>query len=231
MVGVPTEPSASGGTARRSSTPRSPGTVAASGSCPSRRAREERLADLLDGVEQNHYSWTWPVPDDVRRAAVAELPPVGAGALRPARSPPDARDDDRVASLRPPRLPAPRGLTSRYPYGSVRHSRAVTARRRPRGCRRRGREDLVRQGARRLARARCVLSHALHYGTGVFEGIRAYATDRGPAVWHLEERLKRLFRSAKLYHMDIPYSHEALTEARGRDSARTAWTRATSDRS
>jgi branched-chain amino acid aminotransferase len=58
-----------------------------------------------------------------------------------------------------------------------------------------------------------VLSHALHYGTGVFEGIRAYATDRGPAVWHLEEHLKRLFRSAKLYHMDIPYSHEALTEA------------------
>ena len=54
-----------------------------------------------------------------------------------------------------------------------------------------------------------VLSHALHYGTGVFEGIRAYATDRGPAVWHLEEHLKRLFRSAKLYHMDIPYSHEA----------------------
>ncbi|HEX5949776.1 MAG TPA: branched-chain amino acid transaminase [Actinomycetota bacterium] len=57
-----------------------------------------------------------------------------------------------------------------------------------------------------------VLSHALHYGTGVFEGIRAYATDRGPAVWHLDEHLKRLFRSAKLYHMDIPYSMEAITE-------------------
>jgi branched-chain amino acid aminotransferase len=57
-----------------------------------------------------------------------------------------------------------------------------------------------------------VLSHALHYGTGVFEGIRAYETDRGPAVWHLEEHLKRLFRSAKLYHMEIPFSHEALTE-------------------
>ncbi|HET9724565.1 MAG TPA: branched-chain amino acid transaminase [Actinomycetota bacterium] len=57
-----------------------------------------------------------------------------------------------------------------------------------------------------------VLSHALHYGTGVFEGIRAYETDRGPAVWHLEEHLKRLFRSAKLYHMDIPYSQEAITE-------------------
>jgi branched-chain amino acid aminotransferase len=58
-----------------------------------------------------------------------------------------------------------------------------------------------------------VLSHALHYGSGVFEGIRAYETARGPAVWHLEEHLKRLFRSAKLYHLDIPFSREALTEA------------------
>jgi branched-chain amino acid aminotransferase len=58
-----------------------------------------------------------------------------------------------------------------------------------------------------------VLSHALHYGTGVFEGIRAYETARGPAVWHLEEHLKRFFRSAKLYHMDPPYSIEAMTEA------------------
>jgi branched-chain amino acid aminotransferase len=58
-----------------------------------------------------------------------------------------------------------------------------------------------------------VLSHALHYGTGVFEGIRAYETPRGAAVWHLDEHLKRLFRSAKLYHMDIPYSREAIAEA------------------
>lgn len=58
-----------------------------------------------------------------------------------------------------------------------------------------------------------VLSHALHYGSGVFEGIRAYETARGPAVWHLEEHLKRLYRSAKLYHMDIPFSHEALVQA------------------
>jgi branched-chain amino acid aminotransferase len=46
----------------------------------------------------------------------------------------------------------------------------------------------------------------------VFEGIRAYETSRGAAVWHLEEHLKRLFRSAKLYHMDIPYSVEAITD-------------------
>jgi branched-chain amino acid aminotransferase len=58
-----------------------------------------------------------------------------------------------------------------------------------------------------------VLSHAVHYGTGVFEGIRAYETSRGAAVWHLDEHLKRLFRSAKLYHTEIPYSREALTQA------------------
>jgi branched-chain amino acid aminotransferase len=58
-----------------------------------------------------------------------------------------------------------------------------------------------------------VLSHALHYGSGVFEGIRAYETARGAEVWHLDEHLKRLFRSAKLYHMDIPYSIDAMGEA------------------
>lgn len=58
-----------------------------------------------------------------------------------------------------------------------------------------------------------VLSHALHYGSGVFEGIRAYETPRGSAVWHLDEHLKRLFRSAKLYHMDIPFSQEAIVGA------------------
>lgn len=58
-----------------------------------------------------------------------------------------------------------------------------------------------------------VLSHALHYGSGVFEGIRAYDTQRGPAVWHLDEHLRRLFRSAKLYHMDLPYTHEQLIDA------------------
>jgi len=57
-----------------------------------------------------------------------------------------------------------------------------------------------------------VLSHAVHYGSGVFEGIRAYETARGPAVWHLDDHLKRLFRSAKLYHMDIPFSIEAITD-------------------
>jgi branched-chain amino acid aminotransferase len=58
-----------------------------------------------------------------------------------------------------------------------------------------------------------VLSHALHYGSGVFEGIRAYETSRGAAVWHLDEHLDRLFRSAKLYHMDLPHTHQQLVDA------------------
>jgi branched-chain amino acid aminotransferase len=58
-----------------------------------------------------------------------------------------------------------------------------------------------------------VLSHALHYGSGVFEGIRAYATDRGPAVWHLDAHLERMYASAAIYHMDLPYSKDELIQA------------------
>jgi len=58
-----------------------------------------------------------------------------------------------------------------------------------------------------------VLTHALHYGSGVFEGIRAYKTPKGPAVFRLEEHLKRLVRSAKLYYMPVPYSIESLYDA------------------
>ena len=49
-----------------------------------------------------------------------------------------------------------------------------------------------------------VLSHGLHYGTGVFEGIRAYETDRGTAVFRHREHLERLARSAQLYYMELP---------------------------
>jgi branched-chain amino acid aminotransferase len=58
-----------------------------------------------------------------------------------------------------------------------------------------------------------VLTHALHYGSGVFEGIRAYKTDKGPAVLRLTEHLDRLLRSAKLYYMPVPYSVERLYDA------------------
>jgi branched-chain amino acid aminotransferase len=58
-----------------------------------------------------------------------------------------------------------------------------------------------------------VASHGLHYGTGVFEGIRCYETARGPAVFRLTEHLKRLHNSAKLLSMEIPYSVEELRAA------------------
>ena len=58
-----------------------------------------------------------------------------------------------------------------------------------------------------------VLTHALHYGSGVFEGIRAYETERGTAVFRHQDHLDRLKRSAELYYMDLPYSTEKLREA------------------
>ena len=58
-----------------------------------------------------------------------------------------------------------------------------------------------------------VLTHTLHYGNGVFEGIRAYETDRGPAVFRLTPHIERLFRSAKILCIDIPYSVDELVDA------------------
>ncbi len=58
-----------------------------------------------------------------------------------------------------------------------------------------------------------VLTHTLHYGSGVFEGIRAYPTSRGPAVFRLTDHMRRLHDSAALLHMDLPYSVEELVEA------------------
>jgi branched-chain amino acid aminotransferase len=58
-----------------------------------------------------------------------------------------------------------------------------------------------------------VLSHGLHYGTGVFEGIRAYDTERGTAVFRHREHLDRLLKSAALYYLPIPYGIEELRAA------------------
>ena len=58
-----------------------------------------------------------------------------------------------------------------------------------------------------------VTTHALHYGSSVFEGIRAYAIGDSPAVFCLEPHVDRLFNSAKVYRMDIPYSKEEITKA------------------
>jgi branched-chain amino acid aminotransferase len=57
-----------------------------------------------------------------------------------------------------------------------------------------------------------VLTHALHYGTGVFEGIRAYETPNGTAIFRNQDHLDRLEKSAKLYYMDLPYTPEQLRE-------------------
>jgi branched-chain amino acid aminotransferase len=58
-----------------------------------------------------------------------------------------------------------------------------------------------------------LLTHTLHYGLGVFEGVRAYNTEKGPAIFRLQEHTDRLFRSAKIMGMDIPFDKEALNEA------------------
>ena len=58
-----------------------------------------------------------------------------------------------------------------------------------------------------------VLTHTLHYGTGVFEGIRAYETPDGPAVFRLTEHINRLFNSAKILGMEIPYTVDEIIQA------------------
>ncbi|MEF8829441.1 MAG: branched-chain amino acid transaminase [Halolamina sp.] len=58
-----------------------------------------------------------------------------------------------------------------------------------------------------------VLSHAMHYGTGIFEGVRAYDTEEGTAVFRWEEHLDRFYSSAKPYDMEIGHTREELTEA------------------
>lgn len=58
-----------------------------------------------------------------------------------------------------------------------------------------------------------VLTHTLHYGMGVFEGVRAYKTDKGPAIFRLEDHTDRLFNSAKILGMKMPFDKAALIEA------------------
>ena len=58
-----------------------------------------------------------------------------------------------------------------------------------------------------------VLTHTLHYGMGVFEGVRCYQTPRGPAIFRLADHTDRLFRSARVFAMRLPFTPEALSEA------------------
>ena len=74
-----------------------------------------------------------------------------------------------------------------------------------------------------------VLTHGLHYGTGVFEGIRCYDTEIGPALFRHSEHIERLFNSAALYYMPIPYEREQLRQATleliGRNGLRSCYVR------
>jgi branched-chain amino acid aminotransferase len=74
-----------------------------------------------------------------------------------------------------------------------------------------------------------VLTHAMHYGTGVFEGIRAYDTEVGTAIFRHDDHLRRLEQSSKLYYMELPYSRAQLREATheliGRNGFRSCYIR------
>ncbi|MBS1112736.1 MAG: ilvE [Nitrospirae bacterium] len=58
-----------------------------------------------------------------------------------------------------------------------------------------------------------VLTHSLHYGLGVFEGIRCYETQRGPAIFRLDEHIDRLFSSAHIFLIDIPFTKKEIRDA------------------
>lgn len=58
-----------------------------------------------------------------------------------------------------------------------------------------------------------LFTHAIHYGSGIFEGIRCYNTKRGPAIFRLQDHMRRMFDSCKIYRMDIPYTPEELNRA------------------
>ena len=57
-----------------------------------------------------------------------------------------------------------------------------------------------------------ILSHTVHYGTGVFEGVRAYETEKGAAIFRLEDHTKRLFEAAKKINIEVPYSQDELNK-------------------
>jgi branched-chain amino acid aminotransferase len=74
-----------------------------------------------------------------------------------------------------------------------------------------------------------VLTHGLHYGTGVFEGVRCYDTEIGPAIFRHADHLDRLYASAELYYMPIPVPREQLRQATleliGRNGLRECYVR------
>ena len=61
-----------------------------------------------------------------------------------------------------------------------------------------------------------VLTHTLHYGMGVFEGVRAYMSDEGTAIFRMRDHTERLFNSARMMDIEIPYTDQQLNEAQKR---------------
>lgn len=58
-----------------------------------------------------------------------------------------------------------------------------------------------------------ILAHVVHYGSAVFEGMRCYATPKGPGLFRLDDHVRRLFDSAKIYRMDVPYTRDEISKA------------------
>lgn len=58
-----------------------------------------------------------------------------------------------------------------------------------------------------------ILAHVVHYGSAVFEGMRCYATPKGPGLFRLDDHVRRLFDSAKIYRMDVPYTRDEMSKA------------------
>ena len=72
-----------------------------------------------------------------------------------------------------------------------------------------------------------VLTHTLHYGCGAFEGVRAYKTRQGTAIFRLQEHTQRLFNSAKILRMKMPFTQEQLNEAQKQVVRDNGWKAAT----
>jgi branched-chain amino acid aminotransferase len=107
-------------------------------------------------------------------------------------------EHDTQARVTAERVTVERGLLSRLHAGSESHAPWVWVN-----------GDFARSEDLRVH----YFTHALHYGSGVFEGIRCYATDRGPAVFRLRDHMERLVRSAACYALDLPYDTDALCAA------------------
>src|SRR5512142_1573885 len=58
-----------------------------------------------------------------------------------------------------------------------------------------------------------IMSHVIHYGTSVFEGVRCYQLPAGPAIFRATEHMQRMLDSAKIYRMELPFTRDELTQA------------------